>query len=59
MKYFAFRFFCFSSDNYLRDNRKLSESNEAEREKLREGHKLYSSSSINGNEKSNDDSSGI
>ncbi|CAH0727689.1 unnamed protein product, partial [Brenthis ino] len=37
--------------------KKLSESNEAEREKLREGHKLYSSSSINGNEKSNDDSS--
>ncbi|CAG9796265.1 unnamed protein product [Diatraea saccharalis] len=40
-----------------RDDRKLSESNEAEREKLREGQKLYSSSSINGNEKSNDDSS--
>lgn len=42
----------------MRDDRKLSESNEAEREKLREGQKLYSSSSINGNEKSNDDSSG-
>lgn len=41
----------------MRDDRKLSESNEAEREKLREGQKLYSSSSIN-NEKSNDDSSG-
>ncbi|XP_045780750.1 Down syndrome cell adhesion molecule-like protein Dscam2 [Maniola jurtina] len=51
------KFFCLSNDHYLRDNRKLSESNEAEREKLREGHKLYSSSSINGNEKSNDDSS--
>ncbi|CAG4953674.1 unnamed protein product [Colias eurytheme] len=51
------KFFCFSNDHYLRDNRKLSESNEAEREKLREGQKLYSSSSINGNEKSNDDSS--
>ncbi|XP_013133341.1 PREDICTED: Down syndrome cell adhesion molecule-like protein Dscam2 [Papilio polytes] len=51
------RFFCLSSDHYLRNNRKLSESNEAEREKLREGQKLYSSSSINGNEKSNDDSS--
>ncbi|XP_072938511.1 cell adhesion molecule Dscam1-like isoform X2 [Epargyreus clarus] len=51
------KFFCLSSDHYLRDNRKLSESNEAEREKLREGQKLYSSSSINGNEKSNDDSS--
>ncbi|XP_047520750.1 Down syndrome cell adhesion molecule-like protein Dscam2 isoform X2 [Pieris napi] len=52
------KLFCLSSDNYLRDNRKLSESNEAEREKLREGQKLYSSSSINGNEKStNDDSS--
>ncbi|CAG9581989.1 unnamed protein product, partial [Danaus chrysippus] len=51
------KFFCFSNDHYLRDNRKLSESNEAEREKLREGHKLYSSSSINGNEKLNDDSS--
>ncbi|CAK1540389.1 unnamed protein product [Leptosia nina] len=51
------KLFCFSSDHYLRDNRKLSESNEAEREKLREGQKLYSSSSINGNEKSNDDSS--
>ncbi|XP_041974799.1 Down syndrome cell adhesion molecule-like protein Dscam2 isoform X2 [Aricia agestis] len=48
---------CLSNDHYLRDNRKLSESNEAEREKLRDGHKLYSSSSINGNEKSNDDSS--
>lgn len=43
----------------MRDDRKLSESNEAEREKLREGQKLYSSSSINGNEKSNDDSSGM
>ncbi|CAH2101996.1 unnamed protein product [Euphydryas editha] len=51
------KFFCLSNDHYLRDNRKLSESNEAEREKLRDGHKLYSSSSINGNEKSNDDSS--
>ncbi|CAG9136240.1 unnamed protein product [Plutella xylostella] len=51
------KFFCISSDHYMRDDRKLSESNEAEREKLREGQKLYSSSSINGNEKSNDDSS--
>ncbi|VVC95269.1 unnamed protein product [Leptidea sinapis] len=51
------KFFCLSNDHYLRDNRKLSESNEAEREKLREGQKLYSSSSINGNEKLNDDSS--
>ncbi|XP_012543882.3 cell adhesion molecule Dscam2 isoform X1 [Bombyx mori] len=51
------KFFCLSSDHYMRDDRKLSESNEAEREKLREGQKLYSSSSINGNEKSNDDSS--
>ncbi|XP_049878899.1 Down syndrome cell adhesion molecule-like protein Dscam2 [Pectinophora gossypiella] len=51
------KFFCIASDHYMRDDRKLSESNEAEREKLREGHKLYSSSSINGNEKSNDDSS--
>ncbi|GBO98925.1 Down syndrome cell adhesion molecule homolog [Eumeta japonica] len=50
-------FFCLSSGHYLRDDRKLSESNEAEREKLRDGQKLYSSSSINGNEKSNDDSS--
>ncbi|XP_073957210.1 cell adhesion molecule Dscam2-like [Choristoneura fumiferana] len=50
------KFFCISSDHYMRDDRKLSESNEAEREKLREGQKLYSSSSIN-NEKSNDDSS--
>ncbi|CAH2050967.1 unnamed protein product, partial [Iphiclides podalirius] len=51
------KFFCFSNDHYMRDDRKLSESNEAEREKLREGQKLYSSSSINGNEKTNDDSS--
>ncbi|CAH0405117.1 unnamed protein product [Chilo suppressalis] len=51
------RFSCIASDHYMRDDRKLSESNEAEREKLREGQKLYSSSSINGNEKSNDDSS--
>ncbi|XP_053609899.1 cell adhesion molecule Dscam1-like isoform X1 [Plodia interpunctella] len=51
------KFFCISSDHYMRDDRKLSESNEPEREKLREGQKLYSSSSINGNEKSNDDSS--
>ncbi|XP_052750184.1 cell adhesion molecule Dscam2 isoform X2 [Galleria mellonella] len=51
------KFLCVSSDHYMRDDRKLSESNEAEREKLREGQKLYSSSSINGNEKSNDDSS--
>ncbi|XP_026317872.1 Down syndrome cell adhesion molecule-like protein Dscam2 isoform X4 [Hyposmocoma kahamanoa] len=51
------KFFCISNDHYMRDDRKLSESNEAEREKLREGQKLYSSSSINGNEKSNDDSS--
>ncbi|KAL0901060.1 hypothetical protein ABMA27_006383 [Loxostege sticticalis] len=51
------KFMCVENELYERENRKLSESNEAEREKLREGQKLYSSSSINGNEKSNDDSS--
>ncbi|XP_028160475.1 Down syndrome cell adhesion molecule homolog [Ostrinia furnacalis] len=51
------KFICVENELYERENRKLSESNEAEREKLREGQKLYSSSSINGNEKSNDDSS--